>query len=64
MAHIKDFSGTVQFVVIHTEGTYTEDTEYHKKGDKWEDYSVEVIGRGKNRITGEPLNFVGRQTGF
>lgn len=64
VAHIKDFSGTVQFVVIHTEGTYTEDTEYHKKGDKWEDYSVEVIGRGKNRITGEPLNFVGRQTGF
>lgn len=64
VAHIKDFSGTVQFVVAHTEGTYEQDSEYHKKGDKWEDYSVEIIGRGKNRVTGEPLNFVGRQTGL
>ena len=64
VTHIKDFQGTVQFVVVHTEGTYEHNSEYHKKGDKWEDYSVEIIGRGKNRVTGEPLNFVGRQTGL
>jgi hypothetical protein len=61
---IKDFKGTVQFVVVHTEGEYKDDSSYHKKGDKWEDFSVEVVGHGINSVTGEPINFVGRQTGF
>jgi len=61
---IKNFKGTVQFVVVYTEGVYEESTEYHKKGEKWEDYSVEVVGHGTNKETGEPINFVGKQTGF
>lgn len=61
---IKDFKGTVQFVVVHEDGYYEEETEYHKKGEYWEDYSVEVVGHGINKITGEPINFVGRQTGL
>lgn len=61
---IKNFKGTVQFVVVYTEGVYEESTEYHKKGEKWEDYSVEVVGHGINKETGEPINFVGKQTGF
>lgn len=61
---IKDFKGTVQFVVIHTEGVYDDETKYHKKGEKWEDYSVEVVGHGINKVTNELINFVGTQTGF
>ena len=61
---IKDFKGTVKFVVKHTEGYYEEDTSYYKKGDYWEDYFVEVVGHGINKVTGEPINFVGKQTGF
>lgn len=61
---IKDFKGTVQFVVKHIEGFYKEDTEWWKKGDKWEDYVVEVVGHGVNKVTGIPINFVGRQTGY
>ena len=29
-----------------------------------EDYMVEVVGHGINKKTGEPINFVGKQTGF
>lgn len=61
---IKDFKGTVQFVVVYTDGYYEDETEYHKKGEHWEDYSVEVVGHGINKVTGEPINFVGKQTGF
>lgn len=48
---IKDFKGTVQFVVE------IEDEEHN-------DYAVRVVGRGVNKITGEPLNFITSQTGF
>lgn len=61
---IKDFKGTVQFVVVYEDGHYKDETKYHKKGEHWEDYSVEVVGHGINRITGKPINFVGRQTGL
>lgn len=61
---IKDFKGTVQFVVVYTDGYYEEDSEYHEKGEYWEDYSVQVVGKGINKITGESINFVGKQTGF
>ena len=54
---IKDFDGEVEFVVKHIEGVYEEDTEWWKKGDKWEDDVVEVVGTGN-------INFVGLQTGF
>jgi hypothetical protein len=47
---IKNFKGTVQFVV-------EEDHEY-------DDYEVKVIGHGVNKITGEPIDFVGQQTGL
>ena len=61
---IHDFKGTVQFVVEREEGVYDEDTEYHKKGEKWEDYSVHVVGHGVNKRTGEPINFRSTQTGL
>lgn len=61
---IRDFKGTVQFVVVHTEGIYESTTDWHPAGEKWEDFSVEVVGHGINKVTGEPINFVGKQTGF
>lgn len=61
---IKDFKGTVQFIVKREEGTYDEDTEYWDAGDTWVDYAVQVIGHGVNKITGEPINFIGSQTGL
>lgn len=61
---IKDFKGTVEFVVKHIEGYYEEDTDYWKKGDYWEDYALEVVGHGINKVTGKPINFVGKQTGI
>lgn len=54
---IKDFDGKVNFEVIHEEGIYEDDSEWHKKGDKWEDDFVRVIGTGN-------VNFVSGQTGF
>lgn len=60
---IRNFKGIVEFKVVHTEGIYETESSYHKKGEKWEDDSVEVYGRGINKITGKPINFVGRQIG-
>ena len=45
-------------------GVYEDTTKWWNKGDKWEDYVVEVVGHGINKKTGEPINFVGKQTGF
>lgn len=59
---IPDFKGTVQFVVECNEGVYDDDTEYHKKGERWVDYSVHVVGHGVNKRTGEPMNFYSTQT--
>jgi len=64
VTYIKDFKGTVQFVVVYTDGYYEDETEWHKKGEHWEDYSVQVVGHGINKVTGEPINFVGKQTGL
>ena len=49
---IKDFEGTVQFVV--NEIVEDDSTEY----------VVSVIGHGKNKITEEPINFITSQTGL
>lgn len=54
---IKDFDGEIDFEIVHTEGVYENDTEFHNKGDRWEDDSVCVIGKGN-------INFETRQTGF
>ena len=54
---IKDFDGEIDFEIIHTEGVYEDDTEFHSKGEKWEDDSVIVVGRGN-------INFETHQTGF
>lgn len=48
---IRSFKGTVQFIV-----------EDDKSGH--EDYSVRVVGRGMNKVTGEPMNFITSQTGL
>lgn len=61
---IENFKGTVQFVVKHVKGVHEDTTEWWNKGDEWEDYEVEVVGHGINKVTGDPINFVGRQTGF
>lgn len=59
---IPNFKGTVQFIVERQEGFYEEDTEWWKAGDKWVEYVVRVVGRGINKITGEPINFITSQT--
>lgn len=61
---IKDFKGIVEFVVKHIEGEYEETTEWWNKGDKYEDDEVQVVGHGINKVTGEPINFIGKQTGL
>lgn len=53
---VKDFKGTVKFVIV--EETWTNDDGDHT------DYAVQVVGNGVNKTTGEPINFVGKQTGF
>ena len=59
---ISDFKGTIQFVVERAEGVYETTTKYHKAGEKWEDYSVHVVGHGVNKKTGDPINFRSEQT--
>lgn len=54
---IKDFDGEIDFEIIHTEGVYEDDTEFHSKGERWEDDSVSVVGKGN-------INFKTVQTGF
>ncbi len=61
---IKNFKGTVKFVIKEVKWTLDEDTSYGKKGDEFTDYEVEVEGHGLNKKTGKPINFVGKQTGF
>ena len=48
---IKNFKGTVQFVV-------------EIEDEKHNDYAVRVIGRGVDKVTGEPINFITSQTGL
>lgn len=47
---IKNFEGTVQFIV--------------SQGEKEDDFNVSVIGHGTNKKTGKPLNFFTAQTGL
>lgn len=54
---IKDFDGEIDFEIIHTEGVYEDDTEFHSKGERWEDDSVSVVGKGN-------INFKTVPTGF
>lgn len=54
---IKDFDGDIETNIIHIEGVYDDDTEWHSKGDKWEDNEVRVIGKGN-------INFETHQTGL
>lgn len=54
---IKDFDGDIEINIIHIEGVYDDDTEWHSKGDKWEDDEVRVIGKGN-------INFETHQTGL
>lgn len=61
---IKNFKGTVQFVVKETRWTLDHDESYGKKGDEFVDYSVEVVGHGINKKTNKAINFVGKQTGL
>lgn len=53
---VRNFKGTVQFVVA--------DEEYEYEGEKRIWYNVKVVGNGVNKITGETINFSSLQTGF
>ena len=57
---IKDFKGTVEFVVKYQDGYYEDETKYHKKGEHWEEYYLEVVGHGVNKVTGKAINFIGK----
>lgn len=61
---IKDFKGTVEFVVKYRDGYYKDETKYHKKVEHWEEYYLEVIGHGVNKVTGKAISFIGKQTGL
>lgn len=61
---IKNFKGTVQFIVKKVTGIYEYGSECHKIGDTWSNYQVEVVGHGIDKISNEPINFIGKQTGF
>lgn len=61
---IPDFKETVQIVVEYITGTYEEDSEFWKAGDTWEDFEVHVVGHGINKKTGNPINFISKQTSF
>ncbi len=54
---IRDFDGEIDFEIVHTEGIYEDDTKFHSEGEKWEDDSVSVVGKGN-------INFETHQTGF
>lgn len=54
-ALIRDFKGTVQFVVERKEGKC-------KEGTKWENFCVHVVGHGISKRTGAPINFYSSQS--
>lgn len=53
---IENFKGTVRFIVKKSRFKY--------KGEWCNDFYVQVCGHGINKITGEPIDFIGAQTGF
>lgn len=61
---IENFTGDVDFEIVHTEGVYTKEDEhesngkiYCKAGETWENDEVQVIGKGN-------INFFTTQTGL
>lgn len=61
---IENFTGNINFEVIHQSGIYTKDDEfesngkiYCKEGETWENDEVQVIGKGN-------INFFTTQTGL
>ena len=52
---IRNFDGTVQFVI--------EEYEYEYKNEKHKDYEVHVVGHGIDMKSGKKIDFVTRQTG-
>lgn len=53
---IKNFTGNIWIERRHIEGEYDKDTFNYKKGDKWEDDVISVVGEGN-------VNFHTIQTG-
>lgn len=54
---IKNFTGDIWFEKHHHEGIYEDTTDWHDKGDIWEEDSIHVVGKGN-------INFITKQTGF
>lgn len=64
-ALIKDFKGTVQFIVEEVRGVHKRDIgKTIKAGDIWVEHVVHVVGEGVNKVTGERISFKSSQTGF
>lgn len=58
-ACIKNFCGTVRFVVANEGSSSDEDND-----DDYDGYYVRVVGCGVNKLTGEPVSFYSAQTGW
>lgn len=61
---IENFTGNINFEVVHQSGVYTKDDEfesngkiYCKEGETWENDEIQVIGKGN-------INFFTTQTGL
>lgn len=54
---IKNFTGEIWIEKRHNTGIYESTTEYHKKGDTWENDSIHVLGSGN-------INFITMQSGY
>ena len=59
---IENFTGNINFEIVHQRGVYTKDDEfesngiiYHKEGETWENDEIQVIGKGN-------INFFTTQT--
>lgn len=53
---IENFKGEVQFIVKKTRFKYA--------GEWCDDFYVKVHGHGVNKVTGDPIDFIGAQTGL
>lgn len=59
---LKNFRGTVQYIVREHTTVYDWENEHHKIGDTFTEYSVEVVIIGVNTVTGERINLLGAQS--
>ena len=60
---IRNFKGTIQFIV--TESTLSHSYSANDEQDnEITDFSAIIVGKGINKVTGERMHFITKQTGF